>query len=154
MHIKWGWNDFKWCTLPFLWTLTVWKKELSIINGTGLKSILYRYVLDCWTGVYLFVCVWCVWIFCVICFNVSGFGEMLAMESITNFSIRDNKVYFISCFRSCFQSIFHPWWTHSPYIIAVDAGDQHLPFMVIDEQSSNHGGCPSDLTFHGGQSIL
>lgn len=43
---------------------------------------------------------------------------------------------------------------NSPYVIAVDAGDQYLPLVVVDEQSSNHGGCASRLTCHGELSLL
>lgn len=35
-----------------------------------------------------------------------------------------------------------------PYVIAVDAGDQHLPLVVVDEQSSNHDGSLSVITGH------
>ncbi len=42
---------------------------------------------------------------CIVCMNivlisnVSGFVEMLATESITNYPFEDNKVYFISYFK-------------------------------------------------------
>lgn len=42
----------------------------------------------------------------------------------------------------------------SPYVIAVHAGDQNLPLVVVDEQSSNHGGCSSRFTCHGGFTLL
>ena len=29
---------------------------------------------------------------------------------------------------------------HSPDVISVDPGDEHLPLVIIDEEASNHGG--------------
>ena len=37
-----------------------------------------------------------------------------------------------------------------PNIITVDTGDKNLSLMVVDKQSSNHGGCSSVLTSHDG----
>lgn len=67
------------------------------------KTLLYQYQLDCWIMIrdayaYLYLCEWLMCINCmniVLIFNVSGFVEMLAIESTTNFPFGDNKVNFI-----------------------------------------------------------
>lgn len=39
--------------------------------------------------------------------------------------------------------------SHLPNIVTVDPGDEDLPLVVVDEQSSNHCGCLSVPTGHG-----
>lgn len=39
----------------------------------------------------------------------------------------------------------------SPNVIAVDPGDEHLPLVVVDEESSNHGDAVSVSSVHGEQ---
>lgn len=38
--------------------------------------------------------------------------------------------------------------SHIPYVISVDTGDQDLPLVVVDKQSSNHCGCLSNTPCH------
>lgn len=58
----------------------------------------------------------------------------------------DNRTWSHSLFQNYNPSAIQ----NIPDIITVDTGDQNLSLMVVDEQSSNHGDCPSVLTCHDG----